>query len=386
MSNQRILLTLLLIGKYNRLTILLVQDERGIVHLCMIPLLFAYLLGKQGEGDEEMNDWIKEQFLLELKQQWQDGHRFFYRNGNYLYTIEEVTNIIDEELEEYRIFSSFLKERGDSYMPEWVLSKNQTYAVKKEDREYIILQNKFKRPRNDQMGKKLARFHLRGLRKWEDIKVRFRGGMWTEIWSERLNEHERAVEQILQRHPDNQVEELYVKSFPYYSGLAENAIQYIVDSNLDATKSDLDQWTICHERFTYDTWGSQNWIHHPFDLIVDHRSRDLAEYIRSIYWGKEKEFPREISKFLQDYHSVNPLSAYSLRLLFGRLLFPLHFFECIERYYETESMDIKLQVEDSLLDYTNRSRQYEQFLTLFNGNNAFSDQFEQIPKIEWLIN
>ncbi len=333
-----------------------------------------------------MNDWIKEKFLIELPEPYQDGLRVFYRNGNYLYTIEEVTHINDEELEEYRLFSSFLKERGDSYMPVWVISTEQTYAVKNDEREYIVLQSQFKKSKQDQIGKKLARFHLRGLKNWDDIKVRFRGGIWNEIWSERLNEHERAVEQILQRHPDNRVEELYIKSFPYYSGLAENAIQYIVDTNLDAKKSEFDQWTICHERFSPDTWGRKNWIHHPFDLIVDHRSRDIAEYIRSMYWEKGVESSQDISGFLLDYHKANPLSAYSLRLLFGRLLFPLHFFESIERYYETDSIDIKMQIEENLLDYTNRSRHYEQFLSLFNGTNAFSAEFEQIPNIEWLFN
>src|SRR5699024_10014583 len=38
----------------------------------------------------------------------------------------------------------------------------------------------------------------------------------------------------------------------------------------------------------------------------------------------------DITSFLEDYQQVRPLSIFSWRQLYGRLIYPAHFFDCLE--------------------------------------------------------
>src|SRR5699024_5568074 len=65
------------------------------------------------------------------------------------------------------------------------------------------------------------------------------------------------------------------------------------------------------------------------DLAYDHPARDLAEYIRSRLLNRETE--KEMAQFLQDYQKRRPLSVFGWRLLYARLLFPVHIFDLVGR-------------------------------------------------------
>ena len=55
-------------------------------------------------------------------------------------------------------------------------------------------------------------------------------------------------------HPTDVFDQLFIESFPYYLGVAENAIQYVVDTEMDDTPQLTDAATICQERFTPLLW------------------------------------------------------------------------------------------------------------------------------------
>ncbi len=75
-------------------------------------------------------------------------------------------------------------------------------------------------------------------------------------------------------------EKKMIEAFPYYSGLAENAIQYLVDTELDDNPGAEDSGTICHQRMERDTWSEESLIRIPGDWVFDHAARDIAEYMR----------------------------------------------------------------------------------------------------------
>ncbi len=76
-------------------------------------------------------------------------------------------------------------------------------------------------------------------------------------------------------------EKKMIEAFPYYSGLAENAIQYLVDTELDDNPGAEDSGTICHQRMERDTWSEESLIRIPGDWVFDHAARDIAEYMRA---------------------------------------------------------------------------------------------------------
>ena len=80
-------------------------------------------------------------------------------------------------------------------------------------------------------------------------------------------------------HPSDVFDRLFIESFPYYLGVAENAIQYVVDTEMDDTPQLTDAATICQERFTPLLWHQTKRLKLPFDWVYDRPSRDIAEWM-----------------------------------------------------------------------------------------------------------
>ena len=79
-------------------------------------------------------------------------------------------------------------------------------------------------------------------------------------------------------------------------------------------------------------------------------------------------------------HSLRFHGDYS----YSRLLFPLHYFECIEEYYISQSEQQKKTVEEKLERYLKHSHQYESFLSDFYHLSEVPVKKWGIPLIGWL--
>jgi len=185
--------------------------------------------------------------------------------------------------------------------------------------------------------------------------------------------------------PEDEFERMFVESFPYYIGLTENAIQYLVDTEMDDDPLETDSGTVCHERFSRNSWGGNYLIKNPFDWVFDHRSRDLAEWTRERYFRNIQTYERELKDFYEDYQSIAPLSSFSWRLLYSRLLFPLHYFECVEDYYITRSEQDQKILEERLSKILRQSAEYERFLGNFYIISGAPIKRLNLPQLEWLI-
>ena len=100
---------------------------------------------------------------------------------------------------------------------------------------------------------------------------------------------------LLFQTPEDEFERMFIDSFPYYIGLTENAIQYLVDTEIDDEPMETDSGTVCHERFSKRHGGQLNnyMIKNPFDWVFDHRSRDLAEWTRERYLHNYQTYDME---------------------------------------------------------------------------------------------
>lgn len=109
-----------------------------------------------------------------------------------------------------------------------------------------------------------------------------------------------------------------------------------------------------------NTWSSESLIRIPADWVFDHAARDLAEYMRHTFLHHRDDFNRQGFRFLQEYEQITPLSSFSKRLLYSRLLFPLHYYEIVEGYYISSESEKHYYEEQ--LDYILSDSGYEQFL------------------------
>ncbi len=103
----------------------------------------------------------------------------------------------------------------------------------------------------------------------------------------------------------NEVDEQFVETFPYYLGVAENAVQYVMDTQLDEAPMRGDMPTICHEQFTPETWEMGKI---PTDWVFDHASRDVAEWIRKQWLTKQSD--ETIVRFYKRMNMCNRLAVF----------------------------------------------------------------------------
>ncbi|MBM7586213.1 spore coat protein YutH [Bacillus pakistanensis] len=333
-----------------------------------------------------MEDILTKYYGLQPERMYQDGKAHRYMVNGLLYTIVTVTHMEQEKLVELYKISEHLKATGDRYVSTFVPSTEDKFLITEKQQDYVVVKNEFIQSKvQNHFGRKLAKFHSRGRSIEEKIEHQSRIGQWKGLWEKRIDQLETAFQQTVQNHPVDEFEKRFVESCPYFIGLAENAIQYLVDTELDDEPHQVDSGTVCHERFLQDTWGTDIWIRFPFDWIFDHGSRDIAEWVRERYLKRNQTYHKDIQTFLKDYQSITPLSTFSWRLIYARLLFPIHYFECIERYYVTSSEQQKLQLQDRLGRELKNASQYEKFLTDFYQIAEVPVKKHGIPVVGWLF-
>jgi len=186
---------------------------------------------------------------------------------------------------------------------------------------------------------------------------------WNILWSKKIDYLEYQINQIGKKYP------IIVDSFAYFEGLAENAISYIKNTKLETKKEDSDIGTITHRKIK--EYNKLNCIYDPQNIIIDHKSRDLAEYIKLSFFTNNQDIFKELDiYFYNNYYSV-----YGIRILFGRILYPSFYFDIYEEIIQNKTK------ESEILHITNKINEYEQYL-----KNIFYylRRFYKIPEIEWI--
>ncbi|WP_042353883.1 spore coat putative kinase YutH [Bacillus rubiinfantis] len=308
-------------------------------------------------------------------------------NG-WLYILASPYNKSEEDVKELSEISNHLRGYGDQHVPIILQGKDGNFITTWEQQKYCIfaIRQTERKQRHAKHGRKLAKFHERGRRVPFQIQRSSRIGQWKQLWERRLEQMEKVWNSLLFQTPEDEFEQLFTESFPYYMGLTENAIQYLVDTELDDEPLEIDSGTVCHERFTTKTWDGQYTIKNPFEWVFDHRSRDLAEWVRGRYWQNNQTYDVDVKQFFSEYQSIAPLSTFSWRLLYARLIFPLHYFECIENYYSSRSEQEKRWLEERLSKIIRHSSEYERFLAGFfqqSGALIHSNSIN-LPTLDWL--
>lgn len=327
---------------------------------------------------------LQQYYQVQPETSFLDGKYIRYLKEGNLYTLVPVTNMKEEILVELYLMSDHLARQGDRNVSTFCASKDQKFLITHHEEDYVLLLNSYtKVPKTRNIGRKLAKFHGRGRTIEVQIQHISSMGQWKIFWEKRLEQMEKVWYQVVQENPNNDFDHMFVETFPYYMGMCENAIQYLVDTELDEETLEMDAGTVCHDRFNNEIWGNRMWIRNPFDWVFDHASRDIAEWIRQQYFRKSKSFLPDVQNFLEEYQGIAPLSNFSWRLIFARLLFPLHYFECVEQYYLTNSENQHKQLEDRLHKYKRDSTEYESFLSAFYHLMGRDPGKWNIPEISW---
>lgn len=156
----------------------------------------------------------------------------------------------------------------------------------------------------------------------------------------------------------------------YYIGMTENAISYL-NETLSTKKLQVDKnISISHKRIkqniVYD-------IYNPLNIVIDHKARDISEYLKLIFINNEIESKRDvINKLLMNIN----FNEYDYKLLIARMMYPSFFFDKYEEIINETNR------EEDILPIVRRMKDYEIYIK-YIYNTIFRKI--KIPKIEWIF-
>lgn len=307
---------------------------------------------------------------------------FWLRNK--IYMMLPVDSFSEEELNELKVMSDNMSEMGDLSVGTFIPNIYGYFVTTIQNKNYIMVQGNRIIERNDMdFGTELAEFHQRGKVLRYDFQEMNRIGKWKSFWEQRLEQLEKFWTNKVNDNPTNSFERMFVESFPYYLGMTENAIQFLVDTEIDDEPKMFDGATITYERFTPEVWSSRYVMKLPTEWVYDHPSRDLSEYIRH-YFLQEESNVGTMQKFLTQYEKISPLSTFAWRLLYARLLFPIHYYEAVEAYYTSKTASDRNEKESHLKSIIENSGEYEEKVKNFFTNIQLPINRLGIRQLDWL--
>lgn len=121
----------------------------------------------------------------------------------------------------------------------------------------------------------------------------------------------------------------------YFLGLAENAISYIQDATAKEKKDERDELVISHRRINSNL---KKIYYNVENIVLDHISRDVSEYLKYLFFNEELDY-NTVANII---NSLN-FSRYGYRLLFGRMLFPSHFFDIYENIINNSQKELEIK-------------------------------------------
>lgn len=186
---------------------------------------------------------------------------------------------------------------------------------------------------------------------------------WTKLWSSKVDYFEYQIAHLARKY------KMIYKTLDYYIGLAENAISYVKEIELDSKNNIIAPIAVSHKR-VYTEYTLFD-LYNPINLIIDYKVRDISEYIkRSFFQGLD------VWKDIDNIFSLYKFSPYSLKLLFGRLLFPSYYFDMYEEIIENNLE------ENKILDIINKVTEYELFLKEIY---YYISSYSPLPAVNWII-
>lgn len=191
----------------------------------------------------------------------------------------------------------------------------------------------------------------------EEVKKLERNN-WETLWANKIDYFEMQVGENAKKYP------LIRESFDYFIGMGENAISYLVNTKREVGGTSSDKKVISHNSLDSS-------LYDPSNIILDHKARDVSEYIKMSFFNNNENIFRE----LDEYFHYNYFSVYGIRVLFARLLYPSFYFDLYDGILSGRNSEKDLNV------IINRVSEYEVYLY---NMYLYLRRFYDIPMVDWL--
>ncbi len=324
-----------------------------------------------------MRDLLNTFYAIHISEELLIEERVAFKSGNNIYFIILATNNKAIHMEQ-SLLAYHLVENGYDQMAYPIPNNYGEWITNYRDENYLVLKvNHIQENIQSGHGALLARFHQKNNTYAYEPQHISSYGQWKNLWIDKLTSFENKIMEEAKENR-NDYYRLLVDILPYLIGVSENAIQYVQESEREYRYNQSDQGTITFQRYHNQLLRPIIW---HTDLVYDHLARDLAEYVRyQLIQNGEKSFDN-ISLFLKDYQSIHPLSIFSWRLLYARLIYPVHLFDLIEQAIIDQNYERHVQQLKQILE---RQSNYEHCLSQFFQRIELDYHNLQIPILQWL--
>lgn len=277
------------------------------------------------------------------------------RNGNYYFVVNNNSfvfrpfygnnNSIDDIYKLNNYLSNF------SYIDKIILNKFNSPITKVKDNLYVLILLNGNNNINLSIISNLASIDIPSFKSLERNN-------WEVLWGNLIDYYEMQIGQNEKKYP------LIRESFDYFVGMGENAISYLVNTKKEVKPNFYDKKVLSHNNL-------YNSLFDPLNIILDHKARDLAEYIKLSFFNNNQN----IFKELDEYFYYNHYSLYGMRILFARIMYPSFYFKLYDEILS------KKKEEKELNSIIKRIDEYELYLS---NIYFYLRKYYDIPMIEWL--
>lgn len=181
---------------------------------------------------------------------------------------------------------------------------------------------------------------------------------WEILWSNKIDYYEIQINENKKKYP------LIRESFDYFIGMSENAISYLVNTKLETKPTIYDNKVPSHNNLSSS-------LYDPSNIILDHKARDVAEYIKYSFWNNNNNIFIE----LDEYFRHNYYSIYGIRVLYSRILYPSFYFDIYDQIINGK------KEEKELNNIISRINNYEHFLY---NIYLYLNKYYNIPEINYI--
>lgn len=309
-----------------------------------------------------MKDLIKYIYNIEIEEEkiYNSGENFEFKINNSLFLLCLAVRNEKELSEIYQIISELKSRKIPVHT--LVLNRENKLISKIYDQNYILL----KIENNEQ--KEINILDIMNFQESllisKNKKHLYRNN-WGELWSKKIDFFEYQIHEL------GKNKKIILNSFSYYIGLAENAIEYVNNTNKKFQITTEESISLSHKRIEFPNLA-KNYFN-PLQFIFDLQVRDIAEYIKSAFFKSQDDAWIELKAFI----NRKKRSAYEYQMFFARILYPSYYFDVYENVMNNK------EKEESLLKYIEKVNDYEIFL-----KNVYREirKIHLIDEIKWLNN
>lgn len=252
----------------------------------------------------------------------------------------------------YRL-SNILSERIN--IDNIILNKYNSPITKIENTPYILILNKSKNIISLPIISNISNI---GINSTNYIKNLERNN-WEILWGNIIDYYEMQVNENYKKYP------LVRESFDYFIGMGENAISYLVNTKMELKPTIYDNKVLSHNNLYSSLFD-------PSNIILDHKARDVAEYIKYSFWNNNSN---NIFKELEEYFKYNFYSVYGIRVLFSRILYPSFYFNMYDQIISGKKEEKELNTIISKIN------DYEYYLY---NIYLYLRKYYDIPEVNWI--